>query len=192
MSSDGSVTLLLQDISSGNAAAADKLIPLVYTELRRLADSCLRREKPGHTLQPTALVHEAYMRMVAQNQPDYQNRAQFYCIAARVMRQVLVDHARKRRSAKRGGGGEKIALDDVFLSPVEKGDAIVDLDDALSDLEKTDPQKARLIEMKYFGGLTAEESAVITGLAVPVIRRELRVATAWLQHALDQRREALP
>ncbi len=187
MSAEGSVTQLLQDMSSGNTAAAEQLIPLVYAELRRLADNCLRREKPGHTLQPTALVHEAYMRMVAGSQPDYQNRAQFYCIAARVMRQILVDHARKRRSAKRGGGGEKVSLDDVFVAGGERGDAIVDLDDALSDLEKNDPQKARLIEMKYFGGLTAEESASVTGLTVPVVRRELRVATAWLQHALDQR-----
>jgi RNA polymerase sigma factor (TIGR02999 family) len=180
---EGSVTGLLRELKDGDPGAMDRLMPLVYAELRRLSDNILRRERPGHTLQPTALVHEAYMRMVRQDQPDYNSRAQFYAIAGRVMRQILVDYARRRSTAKRAKG-QGVQLDTLMESTLAAPQRMVELDDALSELERHDPQKARLIELKFFGGLTAEESATVTGLAVPEIRKHLRVAQAWLEQQL--------
>ena len=164
----------------------DQLFPLVYAELRRLADSCLRRERPGHTLQRTALVHEAYLRLVGGSQPDFQDRAHFLGVAARIMRQILVDYARRRNAGKRSAA-MRVPLLEAGEAAVERPAAMLRLDDALCDLEKQDPQKARLIEMRFFGGLTAEESAAVLGLAVPVVRRELRLAQMWLERELDRR-----
>ena len=180
------VTRLLREFAGGDKAAFDRLVPLVYDELRRIADGQLRRERPGHTLQPTALVHEVYARMVAQEQPDYHDRAHFLGIAAQVMRKILIDHARIKNAAKRGSGREKLPIDEARDACVERPDIMVELDDALTTLGNQDPRKARLVEMRYFGGLTAEESAEALDLEVGVVRRELRVAQAWLQRELDR------
>ncbi|HZU25244.1 MAG TPA: sigma-70 family RNA polymerase sigma factor [Bryobacteraceae bacterium] len=183
MSEPAPVTRLLGDLRAGDRSALDRLMPLVYDELRRIADGRLRGERRDHTLQPTALVHEAFLRMVDQRQPDFQSRAQFFAIAGRVMRQILVDHARKAGAAKRGG--EKQSLDASVEPAGQDPERMLHLDLALTRLEEQDERKARLVEMRYFGGLTAEESATITGLSVPEVRRELRVAQAWLSRDMS-------
>jgi RNA polymerase sigma factor (TIGR02999 family) len=182
----GPITLILRDFAAGDKAALDRLMPLVYAELRRLADSHLRRERPDHTLQPTALVHEAYIRLIGQDQPDYRSRAHFLGVAAHVMRQILVDHARSRAAGKRGGGQPPRSLDESIDAAVERPVAMIAIDDAIEALERNDPQKAKLIEMRFFGGLTAEESANALQLPVEKVRAELRVAQAWLQRELDR------
>lgn len=185
MPDEGAVTLLLGEVSAGDRGAVDRLIPLVYDELRRIADRKLKGERPGHTLQPTALVHEAYVRMLGQKQPGYAHRAHFFGIAARLMRQILVDHARRSLAEKRGGLAQRTDLDAEALSV--EGEDMLDLHRALSRLEEQNPQRAHLIEMRYFSGLTAEESADVTGMEVGRVRRELRVAQAWLARELAAR-----
>src|SRR6478735_5318936 len=155
MSEAQPITLMLQEFAGGDKSALDRLMPLVYAELRRLADSYLRRERPGHTLQPTALVHEAYARLVGQDQPDFRSRAHFIGVAAQVMRQILIDHARGRNAVKRGGGQAKCTLDEAVDAAVERPLLMIAVDDALNTLAEQDAQKARLIEMRFFGGLTA-------------------------------------
>jgi RNA polymerase sigma factor (TIGR02999 family) len=164
----------------------DRLFPIVYAELRRLADSCLRRERPGHTLQRTALVHEAYLRLVGQSQPDCQSRAHFLGIAARIMRQILVDHARKHKAGKRDGGA-RLTLDEALDIPAERDRLMIDLDDALGELARRDERRAQLIEMRFFGGLTADETSAALGLPVPEVRRELRLAQAWIEREMGRR-----
>lgn len=186
MAEDKSVTLLLQDLANGEKDALDRLIPLFYTELRKIADGYLRNERQGHTLQPTALVHELYGRILKQEQPDYQSRAHFLGVAAGVMRQILIDHARARGAAKRGGGQPKFSLDEAVDAAVERPSQIIAVDDALRELERLDPRKARLVEMRFFGGLTAVESAEVLHLPAHTVRRELRLAQAWLQRELDR------
>jgi RNA polymerase sigma factor (TIGR02999 family) len=183
------ITLLLHAFAEGDKTALDHLIPLVYSELRRIADGHLRNERPGHTLQPTALVHEAYARLVDQKQPDYHDRVHFLAVAAQVMRQILIDHARKKFAAKRGGSQPKYSLDEAYDAAIEKPSLMIDLDDALKALEAHDAMKARLIEMRFFGGLTAEESAEVLKMPVNDVRRGLRVAQAWLQRELDKTAE---
>lgn len=185
MSRTGSVTVLLQDLAQGDRAALDSLLPLLYSELRRLADSCLRRERSDHTLQPTALVHEAYVRLVQQDQPDYRSRSHFYGVAAQVMRQILVDHARSRNAAKRGGGAVKQSLDEGFMYSDERPELMIALDDALTALAAHSELKAKLIEMSYFGGLTQEECGEVLNLPPHTVFRELRLARAWLQRELS-------
>jgi RNA polymerase sigma-70 factor, ECF subfamily len=180
-------TELLRDLQGGNKNTLDEIMPLVYAELRRMADGYLRLERDCHTLQPTALVHEAYLRLIGQHQPDYQNRAHFCGVAAQVMRQILVDHARRRNAVKRGGGQPKLPLSEDLDYTEERASELVALDDALSALALDDPQKARLVELRFFGGLTAEESSTVTGLPPQTIYRELRVAQAWLQRELDKK-----
>jgi RNA polymerase sigma factor (TIGR02999 family) len=186
MSEEQPITLLLHAVAGGDKTALNHLIPLVYTELRKIADGHLRNERPGHTLQPTALVHEAYARLLEQKQPNYQNRVHFLAVAAQVMRQVLIDHARKKFAAKRGGSRPKYSLDEACDAAVEKPSLMIDLDDALKALETHDMLKARLIEMRFFGGLNAEESAEVLKMPVNDVRRSLRVAQAWLQRELDR------
>ena len=188
MNDPAPVTRLLGALREGNRAALDQLMPLVYDELRRIADARLRAERPGHTLQPTALVHEAFLRMVGQQQPDFQSRSQFFAIAARVMRQILVDHARRTAAAKRGG--EKRPIDEALAKAGSDPAELLDLDVALSRLEEQDVRKARLIEMRFFGGLTAEESAEVAGVSVADVRRELRVAQAWLSRQMSAKSQA--
>jgi len=184
MSEETSVTALLREFSGGDKSALDRLVPLVYEELRRVADGCLRREPSGHTLQPTALVHETYSRLVDQNVPDCGDRARFLAIAARIMRQILTDHARAKYAHKRGGRLKRFSMDEARDASLERPAVVIRVDDALEALDRLDPQKARLIEMRFFGGLTAEESAIALELPVQVVRRELRVAQAWLQREM--------
>ena len=182
----GEVTVLLRQISEGDSHAVDKLIPLVVHELRRLARSQLRNERSDHTLQPTALVHEMYARLAGQSPPDVRDRVHFLSVAAHVMRQVLIDHARTKYAQKRGGRQERLSLDQAGQACMDKPAIMVRVDDALNQLASYDPRKAQLIEMRFFGGLTAEESASVLNLPVSVVRRDLRVAQAWLQRELNQ------
>ena len=190
MAENPPITLLLKELAGGKKAALDQLIPYVYAELRKLAGSYLRQERPGHTLQPTALVHEVYFRLVDQNQPDYSSRAHFLGVAAHVMRQILIDHARTRNAAKRGAGVANFSLDESMDAAMERPTSIILVDDTLQELERKDPSRAKLIEMRFFGGLTAEESAEVLGLPVEKVRSELRVAQAWLKRELDRRNPA--
>ncbi len=181
------ITVALQDLARGDKSALDRLMPFVYSELKKLAGSYLRQERPGHTLQPTALVHEVYFRLVDQNLPDCQGRAHFLGVAAHVMRQILIDHARSRSAAKRGAGLAAFSLDEFMDAPIERPAAMVMVDDAIQALEVHDARKAKLIEMRFFGGMTAEESAEVLGLPVEKIRSELRIAQAWLKRELDKK-----
>jgi RNA polymerase sigma factor (TIGR02999 family) len=180
------VTGVLQDLARGDKSGLDRLMPLVYVELKRLASHYLRQERPGHTLQPTALVHEAYFRLVDQQLPDCKGRAHFLGVAAHVMRQILIDHARSRGAAKRGAGQPVFSLDEFMDAPIERPAAMVMVDDAIQALEAYDARKARLIEMRFFGGMTAEESAEVLDLPVEKVRGELRIAQAWLKRELDK------
>lgn len=179
-----SVTAILREFAAGDKSALDRLVPLIYTELRKLADGHLRREPAGHTLQPTALVHEAYARLAGQAGHNYHDRAHFMAVAARLMRQILTDHARLKYSQKRGGRQERFSVDEARDASLERPAVMIRVDDALAALERLDPRKSRLIEMRFFGGLTAEESAQALELPVQVVRRELRVAQAWLHREL--------
>jgi len=178
------VTQLLIDWKQGNQAALDQLTPLVYQELRRLAQSYLRRERSDHTLQATALIHEAYVRLVDQGQPAWESRIHFFGIAAQLMRQILVDHARGHRAAKRGGGAPKLSLDEALVFSHEKSRALVDLDDALRELAGFDERKSRIVELRFFGGLSIEEIAESQNISVATVGRELRLANAWLLRAM--------
>ena len=170
---------------SGDKAALDSLMPLVYGELRRLAHNYIKRERPGHTLQTTALVNEAYLRLVGQRPVDWQNRAHFFGVAAQVMRHLLVDHARSRQFAKRGGGAHEVALDEAAILSVDKSAELVALDDALEKLAAVDPRKVRIVEMRYFGGLSVEETAEVLGVSAITVKREWLKAKAWLYRELD-------
>src|SRR5262245_6593551 len=174
------VTLLLQEIGragSDNRAALDKLLPIVYDELRRLAASFLRREH-GVSLQTTELVHEAYFKLTNQRTVDWENRGQFFAIAAQAMRRLLIDSARQRRSLKRSG--EKISLDDAPTIPVEDDQSLLELDQALSELEQFDEQQCRIVELRYFAGLTIEETAEVLRVSPSTIKREWEIARTWL------------
>jgi RNA polymerase sigma factor (TIGR02999 family) len=178
---------LVDDASRGHAEAMSALLPLVYQELRRVAAGYLRRERPGQTLQATALVHEAYLRLLREQQVSWQNRAHFCAIAANSMRQILVERARARNAAKRGGGLHRITLDDA-LAPAKMDETGVDidaLDQALTRLAALDPQQARLVELRYFGGLTIEETAEVLGVSPATVKRSWVVAKAWLRKELD-------
>jgi RNA polymerase sigma factor (TIGR02999 family) len=179
------LTRILQSVEQGDASAADQILPLVYDELRKLAAARMNYEAAGHTLQPTALVHEAYLRLVDQNHSDYQSRGHFLAVAAHVMRQILIDHARARNAGKRGSGQPGCQLDEAIDAAIERPPLMIAIDDALAALEQIDARKAKLIEMRFFGGLTAEESAGVLELPVEKVRGELRLAQAWLQRQLD-------
>ena len=181
-----SITVLVHEYANGDKAALDRLLPLVYAELRRIAQKHLRGERPSHTLQPTALVHEMYARLAGQSPPELRDRVHFLSVAAHVMRQILIDHARTKYAQKRGGRKGKLSLDEARDACMEKPAIMVRIDDALNQLAGQDPRKARLIEMRFFGGMTAEESAAALDLPVHVVRRDLRVAQAWLQRELNQ------
>ena len=180
------VTQLLIQWSNGDKAALDKLMPLIYEELRQLARHYMNRERAGHTLQTTALVNEAYLRLINRKQVHWQNRAHFFAIAAHLMRSILVDHARSHAYAKRGGGARKIALDEALAVSQQRAADVVALDDALKRLAEIDPQQSRIVEMKFFGGLTIEETAEVLGLSPATIKREWSTAKAWLYHELNR------
>jgi RNA polymerase sigma factor (TIGR02999 family) len=179
------VTRLLESLSSGERDALDALFPLVYGELRRLARSQLSRERPGHTLDSVALVNEAYLKLVGQDNIRWENRAHFFGVSARAMRAILVDHARTRNAAKRGGGGVAVPLDDVAeLLSDEQAEHVEQLDDALTRLASVNEEASRTVECLYFGGLTLEETAEALGLSVATVRRRWSFAKAWLGRAL--------
>jgi RNA polymerase sigma-70 factor, ECF subfamily len=184
------ITRLLLDWRGGDRHALDALTPLVYDELRRLAEHYLRDERSAATLQPTALVHEAYMRLVAQSLPDWESRSHFFGVAAHLMRQVLVDHARRHNSAKRGSGAAQVTLADVLSFAPEKGRDIEALDDALNALAGIDPRKCKVIELRFFGGFSAEETAKALGISVATVGREQRMAEAWLHRELTGQADA--
>jgi RNA polymerase sigma factor (TIGR02999 family) len=184
------ITQLLQEVAAGDQEALNRLIPLVYVELKRLAGGFLRGERPGHTLQPTALVHEAYAKLLRQDQRSYKNRAHFLSVAASLMRQILIDHARAHRAAKRGSGNAKVSLEEACACAVDRPAIMIALSDALDALERQDRAKARLIEMHYFGGLTLQESAEVSGTTLESVRHGLRVAQAFLQRELARHQEA--
>jgi RNA polymerase sigma-70 factor, ECF subfamily len=174
------VTRLLVDWSQGKKEALDALTPLVYGELRKLAAGYLSGERHAATLQPTALVNEAYIRLVAQDLPDWNSRAHFFGVAAHLMRQILVDHARKHRSQKRGGGAAKAELNEALHLSPQPDSSILALDDALKALAEIDPRKAKVIELRYFGGLSHQETADALGISLATVGREQRLAEAWL------------
>ena len=178
---------LLERATAGDEQAASRLMPLVYDELRRLAASYLRRERKGQTLQATALVHEAYVRLISPGDRPWTSRTHFLAIAALSMRQVLVDRARRRAAAKRGGAPQRLTLDDAMLAAGSAGDAVdlLALDDALTKLEALDPVQARIVELRYFGGLTVEETAAAVGLSPATVKRHWTLARAFLKKTLD-------
>jgi RNA polymerase sigma factor (TIGR02999 family) len=181
----GQVTELLFAWSQGDEDAAERLIPLVYDELRTRAAAALRPERPDHTLTPTALVHEAYLRLVDQRLPQFENRKHFYGVAARVMRQVLVDHARSRKAAKRNAGRQALPLDENLPVTDERAAELMALDDALAALAGVDPEKARLVELRYFTGLTIEDTAEMLGVSPATVKREWALARAWLHREIS-------
>jgi len=177
------LTALLRDASEGDQNALDRLMPLVYGELRKIAASYLRRERKDHTLQPTALVHEAYLRLTNQRDMAWQNRAHFYGIAAQMMRRILVDHARKRQAAKRDASAWKVATAEVG-DGAESAPELLALDRALEELAQIDPQQAKIVELRFFGGLTVEETAEVAGISPRTVKREWRTAKAWLRREI--------
>ena len=179
------VTALLADWSRGDTTALEQLLPLVYAELRRIAARQLRRERAEHTLQPTALVHEVYLRLVDQRHADWQNRAHFLGVAARIMRRILVDHARRHAAGKRGGGVRCVSIDDAQEVAAAGEMPIVALDHALSRLQEMDPDLARIVELRAFGGLTIEEAAHVLGVSPSTAKRGWRTAKAWLKGDMD-------
>ncbi len=183
------VTNLLLKWGEGDREALDALAPLVYDELRRLAGRYLRRERLDHTLQSTALVHEAYMKLIDQRNVRWHNRAQFFGLAAELIRRILVDHARARHAAKRGGSAYKLTLDEALDASAPRDFDIMRLDDALQGLAKIDPQQSRIVELRFFAGLTIEETAEVVGISPATVKRDWLVAKAWLRRELERASE---
>lgn len=179
------VTQLLSEWSRGNQAALGELTPLVYRELHQRARSYLRHERPDHTLQPTALIHEAYLRLIDESPPEWNSRAHFFAIASRVMRQILVDHARRRGAGKRGSGAANVSLDEALVPARTENADLMALDEALDRLAAFDERKSRIVEMRYFGGCTVEETADALGIAGITVMREMRLAEAWLRRSMQ-------
>ena len=181
------VTLLLNKLAAGDQKAASELVPLVYEELRRLAARHLAHERSDHTLQTTALVHEAYVKLAGQKDAKWQNRAQFFGVASQAMRRILVDYARTKQRIRRGGKQQKVSLDDVSLVSSERTEEVLAVHESLSRLEALDARQARIVELRYFGGLTVEEIAEVVGISAKTVMRELNVAKAWLYGDLRDR-----
>lgn len=180
------VTVLLQCWRRGEQSALDKLIPLVYEELRRLAHRYMGRENPGHILQTTALVDEAYLRMAGSQPSDWQNRAHFFAISAQLMRQILVDFARAAHSQKRGGDIPPVSLDEALVLTNERESNLVAIDDALKILAEVDPRKSKVVELRYFGGLSVEETAEVLKVSTDTVKRDWRLAKAWLLREISE------
>lgn len=180
------VSQLLKEWSNGDEAALDKVMPVVYQELRRLAHHYMRRERPGHTLQTTALVNEAYLRLAAYKKMRWQSRAHFFAVAAQVMRRILVEQARSKNFAKRGGGAEKISLDETVVVSAGRSAEVIAVDDALTELESWDPRKGKIVELRFFGGLSIEETAEVLKVSPTTVQREWRSAKAWLYKAISK------
>jgi RNA polymerase sigma factor (TIGR02999 family) len=169
----------------GDHEALEELMPLVYDELRRLAGHYLRQERNDHTLQSTALVHEAYLRLAGQNPPQWQNRAHFFGIAAHLMRQILVEHARGRGAAKRGGGAFRVTLTEAIAAPDQLDIDVVELDKALTSLAELDQQQSKIVELRFFGGLTIEDTSEVLGISPATVKRDWTIARAWLYRAMS-------
>jgi RNA polymerase sigma factor (TIGR02999 family) len=184
--SEADVTKLLSELAQGSQSAADKLVPLVYDELKRLARSYMRRERPDHTLQTTALVHEAFLKLAQQKSPRWQGRAHFYGIAARLMRQVLIDHARGHMRDKRGGEKVTLPLDEALAFSPEQSEELVKLDEALDRLAKIDARQSRIVELRFFAGMTVEETAEFLGISPKTVKRDWAVAKAWLHAEVSE------
>jgi len=180
------VTELLQAWSGGDESALEKLIPLVYDELRRLAKRYIGRERPGHTLQTTALVNEAYLRLIDAQQVEWQNRAHFFAISAQLMRRILVDFARSKRFAKRGGEAVQVSLAEAILMPQGRDADLVALDEAMAELAKVDERKSRVVELRFFGGLSVEETAEVLKVSPETVMRDWKVAKVWLLRELKR------
>jgi len=181
------ITQLLKEWSDGNGASLDELMPLVYEELRRQAARYLRRERANHTLQTTALIHEAYLKLVDQRKVKWQNRAHFFAIAAQAMRRILVDYARERKREKRGGAAENLPIDEAFqVASKEKNIDLVALDEALTRLAEFDERQARIVELKYFSGLDIDETAEVLGISNATVRRDWNIAKAWLKQEISK------
>jgi RNA polymerase sigma factor (TIGR02999 family) len=176
----GDVTVLLAKLTKGNEEAASKLIPLVYAEMRRLAGAYMRRERSDHTLQPTALVNEAYLKLVEQRSVDWQSRAHFFGIAAQVMRRILVDHARGHLRDKRGGGQKPVPIDEALVFAPEQSEEFLKLNEALDRLTKLDERQGKIVELRFFGGLTVEQTAELLGVSPKTVKRDWSMAKAWL------------
>jgi RNA polymerase sigma-70 factor, ECF subfamily len=180
------ISLLLDQYRDGQAEAFERLMELVYDDLRRLAAWQLHTERPGHTLQPTALVHEAYLKLAGQNPVEWQSKAHFFALAAQVMRRILVDHARAKGRDKRGGGQVSVALDEALKLSHPSDPGLVELDEALKTLAGRDARKSRIVELRYFGGLSIEETADVLGISPTTVRREWTLAKAWLRRELGK------
>jgi RNA polymerase sigma factor (TIGR02999 family) len=183
------VTEFLAAWSRGDAGALDELIPLVHAELRNVAQRQLRSERPNHTLQPTALVNEAYIRLAGQQHPEFEGRAHFFGVAARIMRRILVDYARQHAASKRGGEVQRLSLEEIVETPEEPAQVCVDLialDEALTNLEKLDPQQSRIVELRYFGGLSIPEAARVVGVSPATVKRDWVTAQAWLRREIER------
>jgi RNA polymerase sigma-70 factor, ECF subfamily len=180
----GEVTRLLKQFGGNAREASPQLVQLVYKELRRLAGGFLRRERPGHSMQATELVHEAYMRLVEQREVTWKDRAHFFAIAAQVMRRILTDEARSRLAAKRGGGNRKIPLDESSASSEQRSETLLSLDAALSKLAIQDPRQSQVVELRYYGGLSTEDIAEVLGIAPRTVERDWKVAQAWLRREM--------
>jgi RNA polymerase sigma factor (TIGR02999 family) len=183
---EGDVTQALQALSAGDRAALDRLLPRVYAELHRIAERALRRERPEHTLNPTGLVHEAYLRLVELDRVNWQGRAHFFAACAGEMRRILIDHARARGAAKRGGGANPVPIDDVVLAATDRPAELLALDEALGELERLSPRQARVVECRFFAGMSVEETAEALGLSPASVKRDWTVARAWLNRALAE------
>jgi len=183
------VTDLLNEWGRGNKVALDELTPLVYEELRKIARRHMSRERSGHTLQTTALVNEAYLKLVSQKEVRWQDRAHFFALSAQLMRHILIDHARKRGYQKRGGGGQQVTLDEVAIVSQERDDELMALDEALKELAARDELKGRIVELRYFGGLNVDEVAEVLQIAPVTVKRHWKAAKAWLYHALKSSNE---
>ena len=183
----GEISQLLPAWNEGDEAALERLMPLVYGELRRMAQRYIGRHSPNRTLQTTALIHEAYVRLVGHPSERWHNRSHFYAVAAKAMRQIVVDYARSRRSAKRGGGQRDLSLDEAVLVTDERAAELIALDEALTELAALHPRQGRVVECRYFGGLTAEETAEVLQVSTDTILRDWRMAKAWLRRAVKHR-----
>lgn len=188
-SSAGSITRLLLNWREGDKTALDRLVPLVYREMRRLAGYYMRRQRADHTLQTSALINEAYLRLIDHKNMRWENRAHFYAVAAQAMRRILVDHARSRGYQKRGGGALKVSFDEAAIGAEERAAELIALDDALKDLAAMDPRKSQIVELRYFGGLSVDETAEVIGVSAVTIMREWRSAKGWLLRAISKREQ---
>jgi RNA polymerase sigma-70 factor (ECF subfamily) len=184
----GDITVLLNKLARGDQEAGARIVPLIYEELHGLAVRCLRSERPDHTLQATALVHEAYLKLAGQRHTEWQNRSQFFAVASMLMRRILVDYAKSQRRARRGGGLRRVSFDGAALVSAARSDELLAVDESLARLEKLDPRQCRIVELRYFGGLTMGEVATVLGISAKTVMREWSTAKAWLYGDLKERR----